>query len=128
MKKILLYVWQFPQNICGVLALNIYRPNKMYTLENGTKVYYSKHLNGGLSLGKYVIMASYYWRKTVEDSLKRDNVRHNAIGHAQQSKILGWFYLPIMIASLCITKLRGKKNKYKWGMERWADKIAKVKR
>ena len=128
MKQMLLYAWQFPQCILGVIALNIYKPNKRYILDNGVEVYYSKYLNGGISLGKYVIMASYCWRQTVEDSLKRDMVRHNAIGHTKQSRILGWFYLPVMAVSLCITKMRGKKSKYNWGMERWADKIAKVER
>lgn len=127
LKQMLLYAWQFPQNVCGVIAMNIYRPAKVYALDNGVEVYYSKRLDGGISFGRYVIVASYYWRQTVEDSLKRDTVRHNAIGHTKQSRILGWFYLPVMLVSLCITKFN-KKNKYKWGMERWADKIAGVTR
>ena len=128
MKHILLYLWQFPQNMCGVIAMNIYRPTKVYALDNGVEVYYSKRLDGGISLGRYVILASYYWRQTAEESLKGDTVRHNAIGHTKQSRILGWFYLPVMFVSLIVSKFRGKKNKYKWGMERWADKIAGVTR
>lgn len=128
MKKFFLYVWQLPQNVLGLAAIHFLKPNKSYTLDNGVEIHYSKLLSGGISLGKYVVLASFYWRQTMEDSLKRDTVRHNAVGHTRQSRILGWFYLPVMAVSLCITKMRGKKSKYNWGMERWADKIAGVER
>ena len=127
MKKMLLYFWQFPQNLLGVLALNYYRPTRMYELEDGTEIYYSSRISGGLTLGRHVFVAATHFRHDVNLSLLRDTVRHNAIGHAKQSRILGWFYLPAVLCSLALGKILGKK-KYEFGMEKWADKIANVKR
>ena len=127
MKKMLLYFHQFPQNILGVLMLNYYRPTRMYELEDGTEIYYSSRISGGLTLGRHVFVAATHFRHDVNLSLLRDTVRHNAIGHAKQSRILGWFYLPAVLCSLAVGKLLGKK-KYEFGMEKWADRIANVKR
>ena len=122
-KDIALYVWQAPQNILGVLALNYYKPKSMYELEDGTEIYYSNRINGGLTLGKHVFVAATHYRNKVEISLLRDTVRHNAIGHTRQSRLLGWFYLPAVLGSLAVGKMLGKK-KYEFGMERWADRIS----
>lgn len=58
MKKILLYVWQFPQNLLGVLLFWWYRRNSK--IFRGTfrdiRVLYSDRMRGGLSLGEYVIL------------------------------------------------------------------------
>lgn len=127
MKEMLMYFWQFPQNLLAIFALNYYRPTKMYKLEDGTELYYSSRISGGLTLGKYVFVAATHYRYKVEISLLRDTVRHNAIGHTKQSRLLGWFYLPAVLGSLALGKLLGKK-KYEFGMEKWADKIANVER
>ena len=127
MKKMLLYFHQFPQNLLGVLALNYYRPTRMYELEDGTEIYYSSRISGGLTLGRHVFVAATHFRHNVNLSLLRDTVRHNAIGHAKQSRILGWLYLPAVLGSLAVGKILGKK-KYEFGMEKWADKIANVTR
>ena len=127
MKKMIQYFWQFPQNALGVLMLNYYRPKSMYELEDGTEIYYSSRISGGLTFGKYVFVAATHYRNKLEITLLRDTVRHNAIGHTKQSRLLGWFYLPAVLGSLAIGKLLGK-NKYEFGMERWADRIANVQR
>lgn len=127
MKHMFLYAWQFPQNICGVVALNIYRPNRVYILENGVEIYYSSRIRGGVTFGRTCIIAASHYRLTMEESLKRDTVRHNAIGHTRQSRLLGWFYFPVLGASLLLGKILGK-QKYQFGMEKWADKIANVER
>lgn len=123
----LLYFWQFPQNIIGVFALNYYKPTRMYELEDGTEVYYSSRISGGLTLGRHVFVAATHFRHDVNQSLLRDTVRHNALGHAKQSRILGWFYFPAMLFSYLIGRMLGY-TKYEFGMERWADRIANVTR
>ena len=129
--KILLYFWQLPQNLLGLLLVAILRPERKYIMDNGNIIYFAKRMAGGMSLGKYSIVASYHWRATLEEVLKRDTPRHEAIGHATQSVYLGWLYLPViglqsgLHAALCMCKT----HKYRdmW-FEKWADKIAGVER
>lgn len=127
MKKMFLYVWQLPQNVLGLIALSIYKPKRLHILDDGTKIYYSSRYRGGLSLGKYTIVAATHYRNELEVTLHRDTVRHNAIGHSRQSKILGWLYLPALLCSMVVGAMFWY-DKYSFGMERWADRIAKIKR
>lgn len=100
-------------------------------MDNGTIIYFANRMAGGISLGKYSIVASYHYRKTLEEALKRDTVRHEAIGHAKQSRWLGPFYLLViglqsaLHAALCACKTH---NYHDMWFEKWADKIAGVKR
>lgn len=55
MKNFITYIWQFPQNILGIIALNTYKPTKKYTYNN-IDIYYSNKIKDGVSLGKYVIV------------------------------------------------------------------------
>ena len=135
LKDILLYLWQLPQNLLGLLLVAIYKPERKHVLEDGVEIHFSTKMKGGISLGKYSIVNTIHYRKELEESLKRDTVRHEAIGHAKQSKLLGWFYLPIIgLCSICWAGLYGtviketKNGYYKFWTERWADKIADVKR
>lgn len=127
MKKVLMYLWMLPQNLIGLLLLNYYKPTRLHELEDGTEVLYSSRISGGLSMGKYVYVAATHFRNDMETSLHRDTVRHNAVGHAKQSRLFGWFYLPVMVCSRVLGKMFGF-GKYEFGMERWADKIANVTR
>lgn len=130
MKQLFLYAWQFPQNILGVIALNIFKPDKRYILDNGVEIYYSNYIKGSVSMGKYVIVNSSHWRHSVEESLKRDTVRHCAIGHVRQSMKLGWLYPLIITIPAWIARVTYK-NKYRYlnfFTERWADKLADVQR
>ena len=127
MKKVLMYLWMLPQNLLGLLLLNYYKPTRLHELEDGTKIMYSSRINGGLSMGKYVYVAATHYRNDLETSLHRDTVRHNAVGHSKQSKILGWLYLPALLLSMIVGAMLWC-DKYRFGMERWADKIANVTR
>lgn len=135
LKNILLYLWQLPQNLLGLLLVAVLRPKKSYSLDNGSIVYFSKRMPGGISLGKYSIVASYHFRESLEATLKRDTVRHEAIGHAMQSRYLGWLYLIVIgLPSIVWTALYGSVIKtsrngyYRFYTERWADKLAGVNR
>lgn len=134
-KFILLYIWQLIQNIIGLLVINYYKPQRVHTLDNGVKIYYSHKMTGGLSLGNYCLVNTGHYRKDINESLKRDTVRHNAIGHVKQSRLLGPLYLLIVgIPSLIWTILYGpiikptKNGYYKFYTEKWADSLAGVKR
>lgn len=134
-KNILLYIWQLPQHILGLLLVAFLRPEKKYVMDNGNIIYFANRMAGGISLGKYSIVASYHYRKTLEEALKRDTVRHEAIGHAKQSRWLGPFYLPVIgLPSICwagIHRLKCVAERWKYWefyTEKWADKIAGVKR
>ena len=138
MKKfnfILLYIWQLIQNIAGLLVINYYKPQRVHTLDNGVKIYYSHKMTGGLSLGNYCLVNTGHYRKDINESLKRDTVRHEAIGHTKQSRLLGPLYLLIVgIPSLIWAILYGpiikptKNGYYKFYTEKWADSLAGVKR
>lgn len=133
--SILLYAWQLPQNLLGLLLVAIYKPQRLHTLENGIKIYYSNKMSGGISLGNYCIVNTIHYRKELSESIKRDTVKHEAIGHTKQSKMFGPLYLiviglpSIIWAGLYGTIIKTSKNGYyKFYTEKWADKLANVKR
>ena len=135
MKNSLLYLWQLPQHLLGLLLIAIYKPTRKHILENGNIVYYAYRKIGGISLGKYSIVNASHYREDMRDSLKRDTVRHEAIGHARQSLYLGWLYLPVIgLCSIVWAGLYGwiieptKNGYYQFWTERWADKLGGVER
>ena len=135
MRKTLLYIWQLPQNLVGLLLVAIYKPEHMHIMGNGNKIYYSAAMHGGISLGKYSIVHTSHYRLSVNDSLKRDTVRHEAEGHAQQSRWLGWAYLLVIgLPSVIWAGLYGwlvppsENGYYKFYTEKWADKLAGIER
>lgn len=137
LKEIGLWIWQILQNIGGLIVIAIMGYEKVLTAENGNKVYFSKKMSGGISLGKYSIISYYYTRncKTDEDILALDVTKHEALGHGKQSRILGPFYLFVIgIPSIVWAGLYGavipytKNGYYKFYTEKWADKLAGVVR
>lgn len=131
MKNFILYFWQLPQHILGLLLIALYRPERKHIMKNGNEIYYASRMKGGISLGKYSIVAICHYRNDLSESLKRDTVRHEAIGHAKQSRILGWLYLIVIglqsALHVVLCKCRNH-NYYDMWFEKWADKIAGVER
>ena len=130
MKQTLLYIWQLPQNILGLLLIAFYRPERMHIMENGNRIYFAIKMKGGISLGKYSLVNICHYRQDINESLKRDTIRHEAIGHARQSLYLGWLYLIVIgLPSIINACLCNDKNKYyRFYTERWADRLADVER
>ena len=135
LKEILLYLWQLPQNLLGLILIAYYKPERKHVLDNGVEIHFATRMHGGISLGKYSIVNTIHYRKELENSLKRDTVRHEAIGHAKQSQMLGPLYLPVVgLPSICWAGLYGtivketKNGYYKVFPENWADKLGGVKR
>ena len=117
--KHLLYLWQLPQHLLGLLFLLFIRGEEMHILGNIT-FYYSKTFMGGISLGDYIILGEKSER----------SVRHE-FGHCVQSRMLGPLYLivvglPSLIhAWLCRCE---DHSYYDYWCERWADKLGGVRR
>lgn len=131
MRNVILYIWQLPQNLLGLLLIAFYRPERKHIMDNGNEIYFSTRMKGGISLGKYSIVNVGHYRMDIAESLKRDTVRHEAIGHARQSLYLGWIYLLVIgLPSIvwAATYKGEKKGYYKFFTEKWADKLGNVTR
>lgn len=81
MKKVLLYIWEAPQNILGLLLRLIYKGHD--SLYEDAIVRRSVKMRGGISLGRYIIINQFATQKTLK----------HEYGHTIQSRRLGWFYL-----------------------------------
>lgn len=119
MNQTLLWIWCFPQNLLGLLVKTFTKAKKV-----GNHHRY-KFEGGSVSLGEYVFLAPCHWND--------ERVLKHEMGHREQSKILGWLYLPVIgIPSLiwcsCFQQYRIKHNisYYEFYTEKWADKLGGV--
>lgn len=85
MGEFLLYLWQLPQNLLGLILLLLYKDKSIYRKIDNTNIYIAKNFPGGISLGKYIIL-----RKPYEVTI------HHECGHHKQSLRYGWLYLLIV--------------------------------
>ena len=136
MKRMLLNIWQLPQNLLGALLFWWYRRNSESHTGTfyGLRVLYSDRMHGGLSLGKYVILPlsagmspECEWPKSVED------LHCHEWGHSWQSRLLGWLYLPFVgVQSIAHAFLHDRhcedKEYHHFWTERWADRLGGVER
>lgn len=62
LKEILLYIWQLPQNLAGLLMILILTPfmNVDGGYRGDTDVYVSSKMKGGVSLGRYIFLSGTY--------------------------------------------------------------------
>lgn len=143
MKRILLFIWQLPQNLLGLLV-GLFLKKKtvvhsvswqnqygMDTFEvpDDISVFVSPSFPGGVSLGKYVYLRNEGFK----------DVKHEC-GHCKQSLYLGWLYLLVIglpsalgnlydrIAHKSWPYFRSCKWYYNQPWELWADKIYGVNR
>ena len=128
MKKVLLYLWQLPQNLVGWLLTRWSKSNIVTVTKDGdeyTVYFYEKFFNSGISLGDYIILA----RKNRDYK----TIRHEH-GHQKQSRMLGPLYLiviglPSLLGNV-YSRIFHKSAKwyYKQPWEAWADKLGGVER
>ena len=134
-----MYVWQLPQHLVG-LAILIFHwifdkeeimavvpewtgtpPVKIFYIDD-----YSKKYSLGVSLGYYIFLS-----KEVMAHTTLTTERHEC-GHSRQSRMLGWFYLPVVgipsfVHALFFKKDPKDKNKYyRFWTEKWADRLGGV--
>lgn len=120
MKDFLLYIWQLPQNIVGLLVILFTRAKKD-TWDGIT--YYNGKLSGGVSLGNYIIIDRRYYNDS--------RTIHHEHGHQIQSKYLGWLYLLIIGLPSAVGNLLNRVwhfDYYAQPWEAWADKLGNVSR
>ena len=128
LKEKLLWLWQLPQNLCGVIYRSVSKDNRISIVENddsrsvGAKVFLQKS-NGGVTLGKYIFI--------YQDYTDKAHVIKHECGHVKQSKILGPLYLIIIgIPSLLHAwfihdYVCENSDYYHWYTEKWANKLMK---
>lgn len=131
--QILLYIWQLPQNILGLMLFWWYEYHSAYTRRDthkGINYLMADAMKGGISLGNYVILSYYYtfyvnWKD-------REAVNHEW-GHTRQSRMLGPLYLfvigiPSILHAAVHSRWCKQKSYYHFWTEKWADKLGGVKR
>ena len=137
MKNILLYIWQLPQNLLGLILVLFYRPDVKIKASNGNVVYFTHKMPGGISLGRYSIINKGYYRydakQDAEKALALNVTKHEALGHGAQSRLLGPLYLLVIgLPSIVWATLYGpiipytKNGYYVFYTEKWADKLGGV--
>lgn len=123
MIKLLLYVWQLPQEIIGYFLVLILKGKQskcgiigIYTVPN--------LFHSGISLGDYIIFDS-------RIELSEIDVLHE-YGHQLQSRMLGPLYLlivgiPSLIGNI-YSRIKKKDNKWYYSRfpENWADKLGGI--
>ena len=117
--SILLYVWQLPQNILGVILALYYRASNGHDYR-GVRLHYSPFIPGGISLGRHIIMNDKYRNDEFE--------KMHEWGHTRQSLMLGWLYLPIIGLPSILWASRPRRNYYSFWTERWAYSLGGVPR
>jgi len=133
MIKIILYIWQLPQNLLGLLLVKLLKAEKhLYWIDKPCIVYHQTLFRKGVSLGDYIILNMEVHTLTT--------IKHE-YGHREQSVRLGWLYLPVVglpslirnrIHALYLVRKIGYTAATKWYYEgypeKWADRLGKVKR
>lgn len=84
MKKFLLYLWQLPQNIVGLVVILFLRKDNIFKYR-GKLVCYDTRLLGSISLGEYLAIGS----------VRQETLDHE-YGHTKQSLYFGPLYLFIV--------------------------------
>lgn len=117
---ILLFIWQIPQNIVGAimwLHFKIWGDVEPIVKNKYSRVYRSKHMSGGISLGCFAFVSNY-------SSKKQEVVMHEQ-GHMWDSKVMGPLYLLIVgLPSLLNAAFGFTKCYYDWFPEKLANKHA----
>lgn len=119
--NVILYIWQLPQNIVGLIVRLLY-PSSVKVNVMDIPVWYNKNFPGGISLGNTVIVCSTDLSMVLHEH-----------GHQIQSKMLGPLYLLVIgLPSIIWAMLYGTvipmtfNGYYKFYTERSADRLGGV--
>ena len=131
--SILLWVWQFPQNIIGFIIVALLGFTKHYqaTVEGSFAYWAKSNISWGVCLGDYILLPD----------LPSVESKFHEYGHQKQSLMLGPLYLLVIgIYSAVFCNLWDRVFHKKWDSkrrsecyynrwtEKWADKLGGVKR
>ena len=133
-KDFLLFIWQLPQHLIGLFIIYVTKAQHHYFINNDFKKVFpywtSARFNGGVSLGKYIIM---------QDGINKDTILHER-GHSLQSLRIGWLYLILVGIPSAIFNIWDRLFHKKWTLiesynwyynrypEKWADRLGGVSR
>ena len=124
MKNVLLYLWQLPQNLLGLVVIAFTRAKKK------GDIYHADGYRFGVSLGNYIIFGGFF---------NSTHEKHEQ-GHQKQSLYLGWLYLIVIGLPSVTGNLWDIITHKKWSYcerdewyyslpwEAWADKLGGVRR
>ena len=120
LENISCWTWELLQTIIGLFVIWIYKAE--YFKDKGNrKIYLSKTMPGGISLGRYIILNTRY-----TSDIKTHNHEY---GHTRQSLYLGPLYLFVIgIPSILNAAFDFTSYYYDFYTEKWADKLGGVKR
>ena len=122
---LILYLWQLPQNLVGLLLVSIYAPEVSFPWRD-VRLFYSKRMRGGISLGRYIIVSDYF-----QEIGKQEKHEY---GHCRQSMMLGPLYLPVvglpslLWAAFYRPKATDPNGYFRFYTEKWADRLGGVRR
>lgn len=118
--KVLLYLWQLPQNIIG-LIMKMVLPIDAFGNVGDVVYYVSSKMSGGVTLGEYIFLSI--------NSSEKKLTRQHEYGHVKQSRMLGPLYLFVIgIPSITRAAFNLYKDYYKFYTESWADKLGGITR
>jgi len=128
MIKVLLYIWQLPQHLLGLLLIACVRVHTVSDYK--TAKVYRAGIGWGISLGQYII---------VSVSNPSTNLVPHEYGHSLQSRMLGPLYLIVVgLPSITMNMLSSilflvgypqfAWNYYRRWPESWADKLGGITR
>jgi len=133
MKNLLLYLWQLPQNILGLILLILW-PAQKSLVYKGVRVNINDKFPSGISLGEYIILKTFPYNAATWMSVKHE------WGHTRQSRKWGWLYLIVIGVPSLLCNIWDRvahknwdwKKSYDWyyslPWEKNADKYGEVKR
>lgn len=134
MKKTLLYIWQLPQNLLGLLVIAVTRAELSTLFVDKDQPYYRSRLNHcsfGVCLGEYIIFGAY--------SASIIGWKHES-GHRKQSRVLGPLYLFVVGLPSAARNVWDRVVHRSWSVDRraewyysgypekWADRLGGVTR
>lgn len=114
--RILLYIWQLPQNLIGLILVCIF--TKRIRFIEDSLIVNSYPFKSSVNFGNYTFLVTI-------------NHFNHEKGHRIQSKILGWFYLPLIglpsLISNITYRIKPFYGYYNLPWEKWADKLGELK-
>lgn len=119
-KAVLLFLWQFPQNLLALIILLVNHKSKVRHEDYYTVKYLC---NRGTSLGNYILFDC--------DRVVTVKAVGHEKGHQKQSVYLGWLYLPVIGLPSVIGNVLNRFIKfdyYSQPWEAWADRLGNVNR
>lgn len=115
MKKVLLYIWQLPQNLLGLLVIKVTRAELSTLFVDKDQPYYRSrldHCSFGVCFGEYIIFGAY--------TASIIGWKHEA-GHRKQSRMLGPLYLLVVGLPSVARNVWDRVAHRSWGITRRAE-------